>query len=163
MNVNPAEVRQLVRFAMLRTGSVFWDEDLTQEVCMRAIDAFRRAGEVHYPRAFLMKIVLDTVRDHWRRRRPTEDIDALDERLMCCTPEFEKDIDRARKLKLLRLSLKRLEPTKRRIIESFYLDGLSVREIAERERRGISAVKMDLVRGRARLAELMGIRRCKRR
>jgi RNA polymerase sigma-70 factor (ECF subfamily) len=157
MVLNPTEVRQLIRLATRRTGSVLFDDDLTQEACMRALDAFRRAGHVQYPRAFLMKIVCDTVRDHWRRRRPTEPLDLLDERFLCFTPNFENEIDRTRQLNLLQTSLDKLEPARRHVLELFYVQGLQVREIALRERRSQSAIKMDLLRGRQKLARLMGV------
>ena len=157
MVLNPAEVAQMIRFVTRRTGTAVFDEDLTQEACVRALDAFRRTREVQYPRAFLMKIVFDTVHDHWRRRHPTENIDILDERFVCFTPDFETTIDRKRKLCRLHRCLQKLEPSKRRTIELFYMQGLSVRDIALRQERKLSAVKMDLLRGRKRLAELMGI------
>ncbi len=124
---------------------------------MRALDAFRRTRDVQYPRAFLMKIVIDTVHDHWRRRRPTENLELLDERFVCFTPAFEVAIDRNRKLCRLHRCLRKLDPAKRRTIELFYMKGLSVRDIALQQHRKLSAVKMDLLRGRKRLAELMGI------
>ena len=157
MILNPADVRQLIRFATMRTGNAVVDEDLTQEVCMRALDAFRRAGHVRYPKAFLTKIVSDTVRDHWRRRRPTENLESLDERFTCFTPSLEIEIDHRRQMSLLRDSLKRLEAPRRRVIELFYLQGMPVREIAVRENRSLSAVKMDLLRGRQKLAQMMTI------
>ena len=155
MILNPAEVRQLIRFATMRTGTAFYDEDLAQEVCIRALEAFRRAGYVQYPRAFLVKIVHDTVHDYWRRRRPAESVDRLDEESVSFTPSFEREIDRARQKDRLRASLHRLEPARRRVIELFYVNGMSVREIAAVEKRTPSAVKMDLLRGRRRLAQLM--------
>jgi len=131
------------------------DEDLTQEVCVRALDAFRRAADVRYPRAFLMKIVSDTIRDHWRRRRSAENFDFLEERFLRFTPDLEDEIDRDRKIDLLRRSLARLDTPKRHVIALYYEQGLSVREIAKRQGRTQSAVKMDLLRGRQKLAQLM--------
>jgi RNA polymerase sigma-70 factor (ECF subfamily) len=155
MNVDPADVQRLIRFATKRTGTAVFDEDLTQEACLRALDASRRVGKVDYPRAFLMKIVLDTVRDHWRRKRPTENLDDLDERFIGFTPALDLLIDRKRKLCRLHRALRQLDPAKRHTIHLFYLEGLPVREIAGFQQRTVSAVKMDLLRGRKKLAELM--------
>src|SRR5438128_11752179 len=102
MTVDPIQVRQFIRFATLRTGNAIFDDDLTQEACMRALDAFRRTRDVAHPRAFLMKIVCDTVRDHWRRRRPADRIDSVDERFLCFTPDLDTVIDRDRQSDLLR-------------------------------------------------------------
>jgi len=159
MIVNPTEVRQLIRFATMRTGNAICDEDLTQEACMRALDAFRRAGHVQYPRAFLIKVVGDTVRDHWRRRRPAENIDSVQERFVCFTPDFENEIDRDRQTELLHAAMALLDPPKRRVLELFYMQDLSVTEIAAKQQRTRSAVKMDLLRARQKLAQLMGVPR----
>ena len=155
MNLDPTEVQRIIRFVTKRTGTALFDEDLTQEACMRALDAFRRVGKIDYPRAFLMKIVLDTVRDHWRRKRPTENIDGLDERLIGFTPALDLLIDRDRRLCRLHRSLRQLDPAKRHTLTMYYLEGLSVREIAGAQQRTVSAVKMDLLRARKKLAKLM--------
>ena len=156
MTVNPIEVTQLIRFATKRTGTALFDEDLTQDACVRALEAFKRTDKIDYPRAFLMKVVSDTVRDYWRKKRPTENIDMLDERVLCFTPQFDLLIDRKRRLCRLHRSIRQLEPAKRHTIELFYIQNLSVRDIALLQKRSVSAVKMDLLRARKRLAELMG-------
>ena len=69
MNIDPCEIRLLVRIATQRTGRPLHDEDLEQDATLKAVEAFRKQFDVRYPRAFLRKIVGDTVRDHWRRRR----------------------------------------------------------------------------------------------
>ena len=69
MKIDPSEIRFMVRIATQRTGAVVHDEDLEQEAMLKAVEAFRRQAHVRHPRAFLMKIVRDAVRDHWRRRR----------------------------------------------------------------------------------------------
>src|SRR5580698_10095092 len=105
MTLDPAEIRRLIRIATARTGAPIYDEDLAQEASLRALQAFQRVGQVTHPRAFLMKIVCDTVHDHWRRRRPAEDIASIDERFIGVHPHFEDDLDRRRRSILLRAAL----------------------------------------------------------
>jgi RNA polymerase sigma-70 factor (ECF subfamily) len=156
MIVDPAEVRELIRIATTRTGSPVFDEDLIQDVSLRALEAFRRTGQVAHPRAFLMKIVCDTVRDHWRRKRVWEDLDSIDERLVCFRPQFEEELDRQRRTLTLHAALAHLDATKRRLLHLFYEEDLSVSQIARLQNSSVSAVKMQLFRARRQLAENVG-------
>jgi RNA polymerase sigma-70 factor (ECF subfamily) len=158
MIFNPSEFRRLIHIETRRTGNPLYDEDLAQEAALRALDAFRRAGQVQHPRAFLRKIVCDTVRDHWRhRQRPTEDIDTVDERLLSIHPHFEAEIDRRRQRLALRSALSRLDSPKRRLITMFYEEDVSIPEIARRHNSTVSAVKMQLWRARQELARMIGV------
>jgi RNA polymerase sigma-70 factor (ECF subfamily) len=156
MILDPAEIRQLVRFAIRRTGVSALDEDLTQEAALRALAALRKTRHVENPRAFLMKIVLDTVRDHWRRRRAFECIESTDERLFAQPSDFETVIDERRRSSQLREALTALDPHKRATVVLYYQEGLSISEIARRQSKSSSAVKMELLRARRELAKIIG-------
>jgi DNA-directed RNA polymerase specialized sigma24 family protein len=64
MEFDPADIRTLIHVATKRTGTPVHDEDLEQDVALQALEAFRRIEQVTHPRALLMKIVRDAVRDH---------------------------------------------------------------------------------------------------
>src|SRR5262245_12370272 len=120
MNFTLADIRTMLRVATRRTGVPMRDEDLEQEIALHALAAFRRLGHVSHPRALMMKIVHDKVRDHWRRRHPFEHLDSVDERLITKSPEPELTIDSRRRLDLLDSALTRLPPDKRVLVELFY-------------------------------------------
>lgn len=155
MNITPAEIRSLIRIVTRRTGTPVHDEDLVQDVAVRALEARRRLKTITHPKALLMKIVHDVVRDHWRRRRPSEDIDGIDERFLSHAPQFEFEVDRRRSIELVRRAVAQLPAPKRKLIELFYVRGRSIVEIAQTQRRSISAVKMDLVRSRKSLSQIV--------
>jgi RNA polymerase sigma factor (sigma-70 family) len=155
MNFDPSEIRALVRLATQQTGLPINDEDLVQDAALKAMEAFRRQLVVRYPRAFLRKIVRDAVNDHWRRRRATEGLDAVDANRWAHAPAFEEDLDRHYKAKLLRRGMELLDPGKRLLLDLFYLEERSILEIARMQGRSVSAVKMELLRGRRRLAEIV--------
>src|SRR5499426_3542961 len=121
MIFNPSDIRTLIHVATKRTGTPVHDEDLEQEVALRALEAFQRLNEVTHPRALLMKIVQDTVRDHWRRKRASEELADIDERFISHVPAFESDLDHERRLELLRSALDRLPAAKRILLELFYI------------------------------------------
>src|SRR5260370_23894752 len=121
MDLNPVEIRALIRVATKHTGTPVYDEDLEQDIALRALEAVQRLDRVTHPRALLMKIVRDKVRDHWRRRRFLEDLDGIDQRFLAQVPEFESDLDYRRKIELLRCALDRLPPSKHAVIQPFYV------------------------------------------
>jgi RNA polymerase sigma factor (sigma-70 family) len=157
MNIRTTEIRTLIHIATRRTGAPIHDEDLEQDVAVHALEAFRRLGEVTHPRALLTKIVYDAVRDHWRRRRASEDLEGIDERFISHLPAFESDLDRDRRANLLHRALGRLPAVKRAVLELFYIHEHSIPEIAALQGRSVSAVKMDLTRSRRLLARIVRV------
>ena len=155
MKITPAHIRTLVHIETRKTGTPVHDEDLEQEVAVRALEASHRLQAITHPKALLRKIVHDTVRDHWRRRRPSEGLNELDERFLSHMPEFESEVDRRRRIDLLRRAIEQLPASKRKLIELFYIEDLSIPMIAELQQRSISAVKMDLARSRRSLAGIV--------
>lgn len=153
------DVRELVRQALARTGDPIFDEDLLQEAHLRALDAFQRAGHVEFPRAFLTKVVCDTVCDHWRRAHLVQarsaDLDGIDPRFIRVQPCFEDDLDRKRRAKVLREAVARLTPSQQRLLNLHYDEGLTLVQISRRHRMSISAVKMQLLRTRRRLVQIV--------
>src|SRR5436190_19959757 len=155
MKIDPSEIRFMVRMATQRTGAAVRDEDLEQDAMLKVIEAFRKQRHVRHPRAFLMKIVRDAVRDHWRRRRPSEDLSACDEMRFAQLPQLEDELDRRRQVDLLRRALFAMEEDKRVMLELFYFRDCSIAEIARLQSKSLSAVKMQLVRSRRLLAKIV--------
>jgi RNA polymerase sigma-70 factor (ECF subfamily) len=155
MNIDPCEVRSLVRLVTRRTGWPLHDEDLEQDATLKAVEAFGRQFEVRYPHAFLRKIVSDAVRDHWRRRRPAEALNSISEHRIAESPRFEERLDTERRLELLRQGLAQLDAPKRSMLDLYYEEERTVAEIARMQKKSISAVKMELFRARRLLAEIV--------
>src|SRR5437588_8692054 len=155
MKINPAEIRTLIHIVTRKTGTPLHDEDLEQDVAVRALEAVHRLKQIAHPKALLAKIVRDTVHDHWRRRRTSEAFNEIDERFLSHMPQAESEVDRRRLTELLRRSIAQLPASKRLLIELFYHQDFSVAQIATLQARSISAVKMDLSRCRRRLAGII--------
>src|ERR1044072_8146757 len=98
MNLDPVEIRTLIHVATRYTGTPLHDEDLEQDIAVRALEASQRLERITHPRALLRKIVRDAVRDHWRRRRTSEDLDGIDQRFVSLQPEFEFALDSHRRI-----------------------------------------------------------------
>jgi RNA polymerase sigma factor (sigma-70 family) len=154
MFFTPSEIRALIHLATKRTGTPLHDEDLEQEIALHALEAFQRLSHVTHPRALLMKIVYDSVRDYWRRRRTWEELATIDERFISHLPPFESNLDQERRIEVLRRALDQLPAAKRTLLELFYVSDHSIPEIAALQGRSISAVKMELARSRRSLSRI---------
>ena len=154
MIFNPSDIRTLIHVATKRTGTPIHDEDLEQDIALHVLEAYLRLREVTHPRALLMKIVLDSVRDYWRRRRSPEELDNIDERFISESPAYESNLDHQRRVELLRRALDRLPKAKRALLELFYVSDHSISEIAALQGRSTSAVKMELARSRQSLSRI---------
>ena len=155
MIINLSNIRSVVHFATRRTGSPVHDEDLEQDVALHAVEAFRRIGHVTHPFALLRKIAHDTVRDHWRRRHFSEDLEMVDERFVSQRPNFENDLDFQRQIERLHHAMTFLSPGKRAVLDLFYIQDYSIAEIAQLQGKSVSAVKMELLRARHSLARMV--------
>ena len=155
INIDPAEIRTLIRRVTQRTGPPVHDDDLTQEVTLKVVEACRRQVEIRHPRAFLMKVVRDAVHDYWRRRRVVFDISTIDESRFAQLPHFEADLDRKRQTETLRRALLQMESSKRATLKLFYDNDCSIAEISRMLGRSESAIKMELLRTRRVLAEMV--------
>jgi RNA polymerase sigma factor (sigma-70 family) len=155
MKITPADIRTLVHIETRKTGMPVHDEDLEQDIAVRALEAVNRLRSITHPKALLRKIVHDTVRDHWRRRRPCEELSEIDERFLAHMPELESDVDRRRRVDLLHRAIEQLPVSKRALIELFYIQDLSISQIAGLQQRSVPAVKMDLARSRRSLARIV--------
>lgn len=156
MHFDTSVIRTIVRSETRRTGAPLHDEDLEQDAALKACEAFQRQFEVRHPQAFLHKVVVDAVRDHWRRRRSLEDLEPLKESELAVPPRLEERLDQQRRVDLIRRALRRLDAAKRSTLDLFYVEELSVADIAERQQRSVSAVKMELLRARRLLGRMLG-------
>lgn len=155
MHFDPSVIRTIVRSETRRTGTPLHDEDLEQDAALKACEAFQRQFEVRHPQAFLHKVVVDAVRDHWRRRRPFEDLEGLTETSLAVPPRLEERLDQQRRIDLIRQALRQLDAAKRSTLDLFYVEELSVADIAQMQQRSVSAVKMELLRARRLLGRML--------
>ncbi|MFM7153312.1 MAG: RNA polymerase sigma factor [Bacteroidota bacterium] len=137
------------RFCQARAyGQTDW-KDLMQDV---VIVAFNRLEELKNPAAFLSflcGIAIRLLSNQNRKKR--EDYLAHHERLINSLSCSDDDGHALMNRDLLYTALSRLPEQQRETIILFELSGFSIREIAEMQSSGESAVKQRLLRGRQQL------------
>jgi len=121
-------------------------EDLVQETWMRALDSWPTKGLPDDPMAWLVRVAQNTLASHFRRRRPVSIDPALieikDDGFPPVAPESAAVIG---------WGLAQLGRGHAAVLEAFYFDGKTVREIATAHSTSERAIEGRLRRARAKL------------
>src|SRR5262245_8873597 len=143
---------KLHRYCARMTGSSVDGEDVLQEACVKAIEAFPRSKPIDNVEAWLFRIAHNAALDFLRRRarqnatRADEDLDAI-------VDPISVEESRAVAAATLRMFMRLPVPQRSSVILMDVL-GYSLEEIRAVMDSTIPAVKAALHRGRARLREL---------
>ncbi len=123
-------------------------EDIVQDTWLRAVATWPRRGVPDNPRAWLIKVARNLLASHFRRRHPR----AVD------PAELGLEDDRYRPetpwaVALVGWGLARMRRNQAELLEAFYFDDKSTREIAEADGLSERAVEGRLRRARQTLAK----------
>jgi RNA polymerase sigma-70 factor (ECF subfamily) len=144
-------IRPLYGYVSRRVGgNAALAEDLVQETWMRALDTWPSRGMPDEPLAWLIRVAHNTLVSHFRRVRP-ESIDVA--RLDLEAPAFTPDAPDA--AVLVSWGLSRLRRRQAELLEAFYFDGKSVREIARDHSTSERGVEGRLRRARIKLKKVL--------
>ena len=138
-------VHPLYRFVSKRVGGdVALAEDLVQDTWMRALDSWPARGVPDEPLAWLIRVARNTLVSHFRRVTPQPvDPVELDLEAAAFTPE------RPDQASVVSWGLARLRPKHADVLEAFYFDGKTTKEIAAERRTSERAIEGALRRARA--------------
>jgi len=140
-----AHYGRLVRALTLASGSREAAADAVQEAFVRAHVRWRRIRRYDDPVGWIRRVAVNLLRDDHRRQQRKA---VAERRLANERPAtLEPDVDET-------LALLALLPRQQRLaVALFYVDGLSVAEVATAMRLSVGAVKFHLHQGRAKLRE----------
>jgi len=136
------------RALLIRRGATPHDaEDLVHEAFLK-VEAYSRAADVRSQEAMLVRTALNlAIDDARRRRRAPFDTDATTlERIVDPLPGPDEVLTARERLTRLRAGLEQLSPKAQRILLAQRVEGLSYKEIAEREGLSIWAVEKQIAR-----------------
>jgi RNA polymerase sigma-70 factor, ECF subfamily len=140
-------IRPLYAYVSRRVGGdLSLAEDLVQETWMRALDSWPARGVPDEPLAWLIRVAHNTLVSHFRRMRP-ELIDpvSIDLEALGSLPDAPDAAS------VVGWGLARLRRAHAELLEAFYFDGKSVREIAAERSTSERAIEGRLRRARAKL------------
>jgi RNA polymerase sigma-70 factor (ECF subfamily) len=154
----------LYRTALRRMGNVADAEDAVQDALLSAyshVEQFRGQARMS---TWLTSIVINSAGMKLRRRSrqasvpfdgQESDAHRLAEVLSDSRPNPEEECRRAERAELVAHSFRTLSPTLRRTFQLRHMDGLSIRETADRLGIPEGTVKARVARARARLKQLV--------
>ena len=144
-------VKPLYNYVARRAGSDReLTEDTVQETYMRALSHWRKKGMPSVPLAWLKTVARNLLVSHYRSVNPLP----LDEAAI--DPRGDAwDIEKNETATLLYFALSHLKKRDSYLIETFYFDGKSVREIAEEQCLSERAVEGRLRRARKKLEKFL--------
>ena len=138
---------QLVRSLTLITGDRELAADCVQDAFIRAYARWHRIGAYDSPAGWVRRVAINRSRDVLRSTKRREDTEA---RANALRAEVSSPADADLGLDL-EAEIAKLPQRQRMAIGLFYLDGLSVQQVAEAMNLSVGAVKYNLNRGRGKL------------
>jgi RNA polymerase sigma-70 factor (ECF subfamily) len=144
-------IRPLYGYVSRRVGgNTALAEDLVQETWMRALDAWPSRGMPDEPLAWLIRVAHNTLVSHFRRVRPESvDVTQIDVEAPAFVP------DSPGSSVLVSWALSRMRRGQAELLEAFYFDGKSVREIARERSMSERGVEGRLRRARLKLKKVL--------
>ncbi len=145
--------KTIFRFCLSRTGSYHDAEDLAQDILLVAFKTTNHFESEKAFYAFVWKTAGNILKS-WYRRQSGQHTEKLDEYLPDHRyEELEEQAQDHEQLCQILSSLARLSSDYRRVAVAYYINGRSVREIAERFSLSESMVKYLLFQSRKRIRE----------
>lgn len=141
---------ELVRFVRGRVADAAAADDIVHDVLLRALAELEGPEPPVHLRGWLYRVTRNAIVDHFRARRPTEELPEE----IGATPEPEEESSAERELAhCLAPLLATLPPDYREALALAEVDGLAQKEIARRTGLTLSGVKSRVQRGRRKLRE----------
>ena len=142
-----ATIRPLYAYISRRVGGDReLAEDLAQETWMRAIDTWPSRGVPEEPLAWLLRVARNCLVRHFRRTR----LEGVDPAILDLEPAALDDSD-PHTVAAVGWAIARIRRAHADVLEAFYFEGKSVREMAAERSTSERAIEGRLRRARARL------------
>lgn len=127
-------------------------EDIVQETFLRALGNWDDKGVPDNPAAWLSSVARNLIISHFRSAKLTA-LEEIPKELLW----EEDDLTTVERIGLLGRTLQNLRNRYSRLIESFHLEGKTIKEIAHEEGISERAVEGRLRRGRKQLRKLLNL------
>ena len=151
-------IRQIYRFIYVKVGSQQLAEDLTSEVFLRFWKNIQKNNptKIENPRAFLYKTARNLVIDHYRtysqkKEIPIEEIKEIKD----VSESLERQESLFSDLEIVQRAIRQLKEEHQDVILWYYLDDLSVKEIAKILGKSENAIRVMIHRAMEKLKELL--------
>lgn len=159
-NIYNQYIDKIYRFIYLKVNSQETAEDLTSEVFLRGWESFKQGKEIENIQAFLYQIARNLIVDYYREKAQTQLISTEYQELIDLEADLEEKAMRTSDVRRLKEALANIKEDYREVIVWYYLDGLSVPEIAKIINKSEEAVRVTIHRALNALRATMNKEHC---
>ena len=145
--------QQYSRYAIVQVGDADGAADAMQEAFIRAYDSLDSCRDPDRFGPWFFRILTNQCHTARSRRRPTQDVAALD---LPARERTDEALERSELADRLETALQRLTAEQREAFVLKHVDGRSYEEMAELLGTGVDALKMRVYRAREALRDMMG-------
>jgi len=146
---------QFIRYCKAKSYGIIADyKDLVNETILRAFEGFDRLKNKHAFCGFLYSTASNIIKNELRSKRNKE-IKELNE--INLTALEQNHAEQKFEIEVLYTALSRLPESQKEAIILFEINGYSLKEVADIQNVGLSAVKLRLKRGREKLADILTV------
>ena len=139
-------IDRIYRFIFLKVSSQEIAQDLTSETFLRGWESFKNGNKIENPQAFLYKIARNLVTDHYREKGKTKIVSAEYVKITDPRTNLEEKALLESDFNNVRTALVSLKEEYQDIIIWYYLDDLSISEIAKMLDKSEGATRVMLYR-----------------
>jgi len=147
--------QQYSRYAIVQVGDADMAADAMQEAFIRAFNSLDSCRDPDRFGPWFFRILTNQCHTARTRRRPTQDVTALD---LPARERADEALERSELADRLEAALQRLTDDQREAFVLKHVDGRTYEEMAELLGLGVDALKMRVYRAREALREMMGER-----
>ena len=148
-------IKKIFRFVFLRVNSEQVAQDLSSETFLRFWQTLNSGTEIQNPKAFIYQVARNLVIDHYREKNQAQFISIEEIEISDPKANLEKDIYLASDISQVQKVLPELKEEYQSVLVWYYLDELSISEIAGILGKTENAVRVAIHRALNSLRELL--------
>ena len=148
-------IEKIFRFVFLRVNSEQVAQDLSSETFLRFWQTLNSGTEIQNPKAFIYQVARNLVIDHYREKNQAQFISIEEIEISDPKANLEKDIYLASDISQVQKVLPELKEEYQSVLVWYYLDELSISEIAGILGKTENAVRVTIHRALNSLRELL--------
>ncbi len=148
-------VEKIYRFVFLKVSSQEEAQDLTSQVFTKGWKKFRKGEKIDNPPAYLYQIARAEIANHHREKAKFQVTNAVSDQIIDSNPGIEETQELQSELEILKKTLPQLKDDYQNVVIWRYLEGLSIKDIAEITERPEGTVRVMVHRALKELREKM--------
>jgi len=148
-------IDKIYRFVFLRVNSVETAEDLTSETFVRLWDSLRGEKDIENPQAFIYKIARNLTIDFYRNKHKLNVVSTSSVKIIDPRIDLEEKANLNSELEQVKKALSTLKDEYQEALILYYLEKVSVPEIADILGKSENAVRVMIHRGVGKLREIL--------